>query len=172
MWWCFYSGIIYRWNIFSIVVKAEVDIKDDAIYAALVWYAGYRWYFNCGRNSFLYFLYLTIFAKQFCILVCASECTAVLASVYLADVWGLCIIAASIWSMDQAGQQLTGQPLVTYVCRRGLSWWCFANVRGHMRPILPIFFWCLDHPGYKFCHWWPVLIGYWGSRMSELMCWF
>ena len=80
-----------------------------------------------------------IFAKQFCTLVCASECRAVLAYVYLANMWCPFRIAAYIYSVDQAGKHLTGHPLVVFDCRRGLARWYFEYVRVHMRLSLPIF---------------------------------
>ena len=60
----------------------------------------------------LIFLYLIICLKPFCTLVCASKCRAFLAYVDLADVWGPCIIAANILSVDHAGTQFTVQPSV------------------------------------------------------------
>ena len=94
---------------------------------------------SVGGSQSLIVLYLTIFAKTFCTLVCDSECRAVLTSVDLADVWGQCRISASICHVYQYGPQLTRQPLVAYYCRRGLARWSFSYVRGHMRPILTFY---------------------------------
>ena len=62
---------------------------------------------KCGRKSVLNFLYLMIFAKPFCSLVCASNRREVLASVDLADVLGPCIKAASVFFVDYYGPQFT-----------------------------------------------------------------
>ena len=70
--------------------------------------------------------------------MCASKRNEVLSSIELANMCGTWIIAASIFSVDHAGPQLTGQPSVDNNCRRGFSLWRVAYVRGHMSPILPI----------------------------------
>ena len=139
LWFYFDGGIIYQLNIFSIDTKAEGEINNDAIHTALVGYAGCRGDFKLGRKVIPNCLYLMISEKQFCTLVCASERRAVLAYVYLANVWGPFRIAASICSVDHYGLQLTGQTLVSFDCRRGLTRWSFEYVRGHIRLSLTIF---------------------------------
>ena len=52
-------------------------------------------------SRYLIVLYLNIIENSFCTLLCASERRAVLTSVDLEHVWKPCIIAASIFSVDQ-----------------------------------------------------------------------
>ena len=67
---------------------------------------------SLGGILSLIVLYLMIFTKLFCALVRASKHRAVLSFVDLANVWYLCIIAASICSVDHAGSQFAGHTSV------------------------------------------------------------
>ena len=91
-----------------------------------------------GGSLFLIFVYFRIFANPFWTLVWASERSGVLDSIDLANMCGPWIIADSIYSVDHAGPQMTGQPWVYNGCRRGFSQWWVAYVCSHMSPSLPI----------------------------------
>ena len=93
---------------------------------------------SVGRSLSLIVLFFMTISKPFWILVCASECRAVLAYIDLDDMYGPWRISASIFSVDHAGIQFTGQPSVDNNCRRGFTRWWVAYVRGHMSPSLPI----------------------------------
>ena len=56
-------------------------------------------------------------------MVCASKRMAVLTSMELADMWGLCRMAASIFSVDHDGPLLTVNNSVESDCRRGFTRW-------------------------------------------------
>ena len=71
-------------------------------------------------------------------MVCASKRMAVLTLMELADMWGLCRMAASIFSVDHDGPLLTVNNSVESDCRRGFTRWWVEYVRSHMSPISPI----------------------------------
>ena len=92
---------------------------------------------SVGKSLSLIFLYLVIFAKPLCALVCNSKRREVLASVDLDNIQGTCIIAAYICSVDHTGPQLTGHPPVENYCRRGFALWWVAHLHGHISTSLP-----------------------------------
>ena len=77
-------------------MQAERDTNNNVILAALVGYPAAGETLSVGRSLSLIVLYLIIFENPFCTLVCASEPRVVLSSVYLSNIWVMCIIAASI----------------------------------------------------------------------------